>query len=275
MFYVIIFTILFILIYLIAWAIFAYFIPVLVINKYYDLKLNKSWFVKYCLYFWLAPLALIFSKNFYLELWNKSQKLKNKFIFVLFYIFIVIIWSIISWIITNSIRHYYIPFQISWESMSPNFYNKEFIIIKKQTSINRWDVVILNTNIEDKKYFIKRVIWIWWDSIKISAWKVYLKKSWENTYNLLQEPYLSWNSINNTSLDSLENVFNIPEWKYFVMWDNRNYSTDSRNCFWDCDSYSNYIEKKDILWKAYIDLWYFDLKTWELTKPRFFEINKD
>ena len=125
------------------------------------------------------------------------------------------------------------------------------------------------------KYIINRVIWIWWDSIKISAWKVYLKKSWENTYNLLQESYLSWNSINNTSLDGLENVFNIPEWKYFVMWDNRNYSTDSRNCFWDCDSYSNYIEKKDILWKAYIDLWYFDLKTWELTKPRFFEINKD
>ena len=66
---------------------------------------------------------------------------------------------------------------------------------------------------------------------------------------------------------------------YFVMWDNRNASTDSRACFSSCSFWwkSNFIVKKDIVWKVFIDLWYFNIKTFSFfqpnlaisTKPRF------
>ena len=56
--------------------------------------------------------------------------------------------------------------------------------------------------------------------------------------------------------------FVVPKWKYFVMWDNRMDSNDSRICFKNC-SWDNtpFVDEKYIFWKVWLDLWYFNFSS--------------
>ena len=181
-----------------------------------------------------------------------------------------------------------LPFQISGQSMYDSYYNREFIIVDRFSYLttlkapSRWDVIVFDTHIADKEYFIKRIVGLPGEVLKIEKWLVYIKKVWENDFTLLDEKYLSSDNYNATYVnwDDKEFVYTVPEWKYFVMWDNRNASTDSRACFGSC-SYgwkSNFIDKSDIVWRVLIDLWYFNFKTLSFnqpelaisSKPRFF-----
>jgi hypothetical protein len=51
------------------------------------------------------------------------------------------------------------------------------------------------------------------------------------------------------------------------MWDNRNHSTDSRECFSNCAGRSEFVSKKDIVWKVFMDLGYFNLKQLSFIQP--------
>ena len=74
--------------------------------------------------------------------------------------FIKDLWIIL--IIVLVIRAFFIaPFQINWESMNDNFYDKEFILVNRFTTINfpfiweldpykRWDVIVFEPR--DKKW---------------------------------------------------------------------------------------------------------------------------
>ena len=196
------------------------------------------------------------------------------------------------------IRTYLIsPFQISWQSMYDSFYNKEFIIVDRFSYLdipfiwkiwrpNRGDVVVFKPHVnKNKAYYIKRIIWIPGDTVQIKSWKVYLKKSQGEDFILLGEPYLSENNVSMTYVsktttdDNLEQIYEVPEDSYFLLWDNRVLSTDSRHCFYSCifSDRTHFIWKKDIIWKVFLDLWYFDIKAlsfthpdlWFPTKPRF------
>lgn len=170
-----------------------------------------------------------------------------------------------------------LPFQISGQSMYDSYYDKEFIIVDRFSYISklkepkRGDVIVFNTHIKNKEYFIKRIIGTPWETVKISWWMVYVKKVWDNDYTLLDEKYLSNDNYNSTYInwDDKEFLFTVPKWKYFVMWDNRNASSDSRTCFSTCNFEwsSNYINSKDIVWKVFIDLWYIDLAKFKFLHP--------
>lgn len=203
---------------------------------------------------------------------------------------------IIVVIIVLFIRTYFIlPFQISGQSMYETFYNKEFIIVDRFSYLNipyfgslseptNWDVIVFRPYVsKTKEFFIKRIIWVSWDTIKIENGRVYLKKDWEEVFVELKEDYLS--SSNNwatyVNWDTKEYVYKVPENSYFVLWDNRNWSTDSRSCFSSCILWkkTNFINRKDIVWKVFIDLWFFDISSFAFihpnlgisTKPRFFD----
>lgn len=178
------------------------------------------------------------------------------------------------------------PFQINWQSMYESYYDKEFIIVDRLSYIiwepKRWDVIVFRPHVSDtKEFFLKRIIWIPWDAIKIEDWKVYLKAKWLTDYVELNETYLSdankWFTF--VSWSKVKQEYTLGEGDYFAMWDNRNHSTDSRSCFSNCNLVSNYIWKDDMIWKVFLDLGYYNFRTfsflhpelWIDTHPKFFD----
>lgn len=179
------------------------------------------------------------------------------------------------------------PFQINGQSMYSSYYDREFIIIDRFSyliwEVDRWDVVVFKPNISnDKKYFLKRIIAIPWDTLKIEDWKVYLKTQWESDFIELKEDYLNKENKWFTFVWWSKSMYQYSLWdnQYFLMWDNRNHSTDSRDCFSSCaiDNKTNFTWKEDITGKVLLDLWYFNFKSfsfmqpylWIDTTPRFF-----
>lgn len=207
------------------------------------------------------------------------KKILNSEIFLLFKDLLIII------IIVLSIRFFIaMPFKISGDSMKDSYYDEEFIIVDRFSYLiwtpKRWDVIVFRPHVnENKEYFLKRIIWIPWDKLKIEDWYIFIQPKWKDKYIKINEPYL--NSSNNWNtfawIWSRKSIFELWKDDYFVIWDNRNHSTDSRECFWNCSIVDEFISESDIIWKVFLDLWYFNFSkmrfissTWIDTKPKFF-----
>ena len=174
------------------------------------------------------------------------------------------------------------PFQIKGQSMYDSYYDGQFIIVDRFSYLSvsdikkwlpeRWDVVVFRPGVNDEKeFYIKRIIGVPGDSIKIDEGKVFLKIEWQSDFAELDEVYLSdWNMESTfVSGKSKENTYKVPEGGYFVMWDNRVASTDSRSCFSYCSGdTSNFVPKEAIVWKLLLDLWYFNFKEFSFTHPK-------
>ena len=174
------------------------------------------------------------------------------------------------------------PFQINGQSMYTPYYDKEFIIVDRLSyrelpvfgtirEIERGDVVIFAPKVsEERKYFIKRVIGLPGETLKIAGGRVYLQNPQSQAFEELEEGYyLSEENNKKTSVrgDQSEYVYEIPAGSYFVMGDNRNHSTDSRTCFQSCATRENYITPQDIVGKVLLDLGYFNFRDFSFTHP--------
>lgn len=108
------------------------------------------------------------------------------------------------------------------------------------------------------EYFVKRVIGVPGDVIRIDNGRVYLKIKNSDEYLELEEVYLNSENQFNTYFQARSdmNEFEVPESYYFVLGDNRNHSNDSRHWFSPIDeSYSPYVNEKYISGKVLIVLW--------------------
>lgn len=173
-------------------------------------------------------------------------------------------------------------FIINGQSMYGSYYDKEFILVDrfstleiwdyKKQNVKRWDVVVFKPHVDEiKEFFIKRVIWMPGDTIKIEDGNVFLKKSWEEKgFIQLDEKYLNTKNKGNTQAKEKTNIYTVPEGKYFVMGDNRNHSSDSRSCFsYSCSATSrdNFIAKKYVVGKVLVDFGYFNFRKFSFTHP--------
>lgn len=120
------------------------------------------------------------------------------------------------------------PVNIVGDSMNYTIYDDDWLIMDKLAKPERGDVVIIK--IDDDTNYIKRIIGMPGDTLKIENWIVYLKKYGEDEFTPLEEPYVSDDlrkSDDGTTHKYMSEI-TIGENEIFFMGDNRGHSHDSR-----------------------------------------------
>ena len=136
---------------------------------------------------------------------------------------------VISLAIIIPVRYFLIkPFYVKGASMEPNFYDHEYLIINeigyRFDEPQRGDTVVFKFPFDTTQYFIKRVIGLPGEIIKISEGKIYIFNEAHPEGEMLEEDYLLPAM---KTLGDLE--VNLAEDEYFLMGDNRIASLDSRS----------------------------------------------
>ncbi len=149
--------------------------------------------------------------------------------------------------------------RVDGDSMVNTLQNNDLLLASKISyyfgSPSRGDIVVLIPPSDPTKDFIKRVIGMPGDVIEIdgnhSPTAVMIKPGGQGPWQILQEPYLpqKWDQMNfccqpNGTASTVATPLTIPSAEYFVMGDNRNFSSDSRMF--------GLVPRKNILAKAFI-----------------------
>jgi signal peptidase I len=131
------------------------------------------------------------------------------------------------------------PFFVDGESMEPTLDDKEYLIIYehgyKQVRLGNWvllnpskqfqrgDIAVFHPPVSDKKFYIKRIIALPGESLAVQGGQVVLYNAQHPEGETLPERYIAEGS----ALRDMPKV-TLTEDEYFVMGDNRNFSSDSR-----------------------------------------------
>ena len=149
------------------------------------------------------------------------------------------------------------PYTVVGASMSPTFSENDFIVVDKLTprfgQLHRWDVIVFVPPGKTIPY-IKRVIGLPGETVKIVDNRVEIcpQDTPQNCHILDESGYLSA-SVKTEPRCGID-TFVVDTGGYFVMGDNRQFSTDSRCCFGlDCYPWSSYnVPFNNIIGKVYV-----------------------
>ncbi|OGG85758.1 signal peptidase I [Candidatus Kaiserbacteria bacterium RIFOXYB1_FULL_46_14] len=118
------------------------------------------------------------------------------------------------------------PFIVSGASMENTFHNNEYLIVDQVSyrfeQPERGDVVVFRYPKDHSKFFIKRIIGLPGETVKISGQAVTIINEENKEGFTLTEPYASIGAKDNDVETTLG------EEQYFVLGDNRDHSSDSR-----------------------------------------------
>ncbi|MBU4204881.1 signal peptidase I [Patescibacteria group bacterium] len=121
------------------------------------------------------------------------------------------------------------PFIVKGDSMVPNFHSGDYLIIDeisyRLNSPQRGDVVVFKYPKNPSHRFIKRIIGLPGETIEIKDGKIFIYTKNNQTQVLNEEIYLPYAEDN--TYGNLQII--LGEKEYFVLGDNRAYSSDSRN----------------------------------------------
>lgn len=132
--------------------------------------------------------------------------------------------------ITIALVRYFLfkPFYVKGASMEPNFFDKEYLIIDELSyrlrPPQRGEVIVFKYPENPKEYFLKRIIGLPGEGVKVSEGQVTIYNKEHPEGIILNEPYLPKDLLtvgNGVRLNLSEN-------QYFVLGDNRPNSYDSR-----------------------------------------------
>lgn len=117
----------------------------------------------------------------------------------------------------------FIPVRISGASMQPTLTDNQWILVRRNEKVERFDVVVLKERLEDggdDKVVVKRVIGLPGDRVVVVDGQLYINNE------LYEESYTSEEKTQ--YFDQVDFVIEVPEGHVFVMGDNRDVSRDSR-----------------------------------------------
>ncbi len=139
------------------------------------------------------------------------------------------------------------PFQVTGDSMFPNFYNNEYVLTNLITlrfgSVVRGDVIVFKAPPDPTKDFIKRVIGMPGDTVMVKNGDVYV-----NDQKLDESSYLK-DTVHTYAGSFIQDgvPVTVPQGNYLVMGDNRPYSSDSRE--W------GFVPEENIIGKSFFIYW--------------------
>lgn len=114
---------------------------------------------------------------------------------------------------------------VSGESMFPTLNNKDRLLVEKVSYYFRepkiGDVVVIKYPANPKVQYIKRIVAVGGDNVKIDDNKLFINGK------AVDEPYIN-EEMNQPINDKFKNGVEVPKDTIFVMGDNRNHSKDSR-----------------------------------------------
>lgn len=124
-----------------------------------------------------------------------------------------------------------LPEVVVGASMEPTIYNGQRIIVERVTknfkNFERGDIVVLHPPENDNIDYVKRVVGVPGDVIKIYNCKVFISR--DGSKFVLQEPYLEEGICTSAGGKIKEgHSIKVEEDEYVVLGDNRNSSADSR-----------------------------------------------
>lgn len=136
---------------------------------------------------------------------------------------------IVAFVIMVGFRYFVAePFIVSGSSMVPNFHNREYLVVNKIgykfNDPKRGDVIVFHYPKDTSQYFIKRVIGLPGEKVKVENGKVFIYNTEHPEGTVLNEPYLSNQDITFGKND----VVSLGSDEFFVLGDNRLASSDSR-----------------------------------------------
>jgi len=161
-------------------------------------------------------------------LYNQFMKLQEVLDFLLDSLKILII----ALIIVIPIRTFlFQPFIVKGSSMEPNYRSGDYLIIDELSyrlrDPQRGEVIVFEYPLDPTSKYIKRIIGLPGETIEIRDGKIFIKKD-ENEFVVDENIYLSESDLEKWTINNNKDPITLKENEYFVMGDNRNYSSDSR-----------------------------------------------
>lgn len=139
------------------------------------------------------------------------------------------------------------PYQVNGHSMDPTFENGEYVLTNlismRFDPLKRGEIIVFVAPPDKEKDYIKRVIGIPGDRIKLERGNVYL-----NGEMIDQSSFLSSDVKTNGGMFLGEgDEVVVPDDQYFVMGDNREFSSDSRE--W------GFVPVKSVIGRSFFVYW--------------------
>lgn len=140
----------------------------------------------------------------------------------------IVRFSILAILIVIPIRLFIAqPFIVNGASMEPTFLNGQYLIVDQLTyafeAPTRGSVIIFKYPEDPSKFFIKRVIGLPGETVRLRGKDVIIENNEHPSGFILDEPYLE-----EARRDSASSEVRLGDDEYFVMGDNRVESSDSR-----------------------------------------------
>jgi len=132
-------------------------------------------------------------------------------------------------LVTILLIRYYLfkPFYVKGASMEPNFKESEYLIIDEISyrfrAPERGEVIVFRYPENPKEYFLKRIIGLPGETVKVAEGRVYIYNQSHPEGLMISEEYLPGNLLTAGEKTTL-----LGQNQYFVMGDNRDNSYDSR-----------------------------------------------